>query len=290
MNSRAIERLIPAVRASDGAGVRLVRSLGQGPHSRLDPFLMLDEFGSDQPADYEGGFPPHPHRGFETVTYMLAGRMRHRDHMNNTGLIGPGDVQWMTAGRGIIHEEMPEQDDGRMHGFQLWINLPAAEKMKPAAYHDIEAGRIPRVSLPGGGSVRVIAGSAEIHGRPVEGPISGWSTDPLYFDLELEPGEVLDLPVDDARNAAVYVFRGGLAILGQTVESQNLAVFGKGDRVSLAAGEQGARALLLAGRPLGEPVAQWGPFVMNTREEVEQAMSEYRDGTLSGEAPPRQAM
>ncbi len=281
MSTRAVERIIPAVKASDGAGVRLMRSLGQSPHTRLDPFLMFDEFGSDQPEDYRGGFPPHPHRGFETVTYMMAGRMRHRDHMDNEGIIGPGDVQWMTAGRGVIHEEMPEQEEGLMRGFQLWINLPAAEKMKPAAYRDIPAGQIPRASPAPGVEVRIIAGQIEVAGTPVTGPIHGLSTDPLYLDIELGADAGFTLPLADERNAFVYPFDGNVRVGDSHLDRRHLGILGSGGELSLKAGPDGARVLLLAARPIGEPVAQWGPFVMNNREEIEQALADYRAGTLA---------
>lgn len=281
MTLRPFERLIKAQETSDGAGVRLSRSLGQTQFARLDPFLMLDEFRSDRADDYIKGFPPHPHRGFETVTYMLAGRMRHEDHMGNQGVIEGGGVQWMTAARGIIHSEMPEQESGLMHGFQLWLNLPAKEKMKPAAWRDIPAAEIPEATSEGA-RVRVIAG--EYEGK--KGAVTGTETEPLYLDVRLESGKSFELDLPDARNACVYLYEGTLdnaAVSGHPrLDSGNLAIFAKGDSIALHAGEHGAAFLLLAGKPLNEPVVQYGPFVMNSREEIEQAMRDYQAGRLSG--------
>lgn len=284
---RALARTVPSMDTADGAGVRLRRSLGNPRGGRLDPFLMLDEFFSDNPDDYIAGFPEHPHRGFETVTYMLNGRMQHRDHLGNTGDLGPGGVQWMTAGHGVIHSEMPQQAAGRMRGFQLWINLPAAEKMKPAGYRDIPAAEIPEVEFPGG-RVRVIAGVAEIADHRVTGPINPpdapLSTDPLFVDIRLLPGAELDLPVGSERAAFVYPYDGEVTIDDEALETRSAAVLGDGDRVRLVAGGDGASVLLLAGRPIGEPVVQHGPFVMNSREEIEQALADYRSGRLVASA------
>lgn len=281
MTLRELQTLIPGRAASDGAGVKLKRSLGGNPSARVDPFLMLDEFRSDDAADYIAGFPPHPHRGFETVTYMLDGRMRHEDHLGNSGLLEAGGVQWMTAGRGIIHSEMPEQEDGLMHGFQLWINLPAAEKMKPASYRDIPASEIPEVSGDGWKG-RLVAG--ELDG--VTGAVHGITTNPLYLDLRMEGDSELDLPVDDERNAFFYVYDGSVAVAAaggeRVVTAGNAGVFGKGDTVRFQAGADGARLLFLAAMPLREPVEQYGPFVMNTREEIEQALRDYSAGRLAG--------
>jgi hypothetical protein len=283
---RSIERIIESLPTSDGAGVKLRRSLGQqaSDAARLDPFLMLDEFYSDNPDDYLAGFPPHPHRGFETVTYMLEGRMQHRDHLGNTGDLGPGGVQWMTAGRGVIHSEMPQQADGRMRGFQLWINLPAAEKMKAADYRDIPAEEIP-VRAFSGGQLRVIAGHLTFEGQALAGPVNGpedeRSTDPLYLDLALEPGAAVEIPVPSGHAAFVYLYEGEASVGGRELSTRSAGILSDGDSVRLEAGETGARALLLAGRPIGEPVAQYGPFVMNTREELEQAVEDYRRGRLT---------
>ncbi|MCC5874498.1 MAG: pirin family protein [Gammaproteobacteria bacterium] len=288
--TRKLLRRVASVPTSDGAGVKLRRSLGARPDLRLDPLLMLDEFYSDDPRDYLAGFPPHPHRGFETVTYMLDGHMRHEDHLGNQGDLGPGGLQWMTAGRGIIHSEMPQQTEGRMRGFQLWINLPAAEKMQPARYRDIQADAIAELTIEQG-RIRVLAGRLTLAGRAVAGPINGepdtLSTDPLYVDVRLGPDERLDLPVPRSHNAFLYAFEGQIAIggsrdgKGEVLDAHEGAILGAGDHVTLEAGPDGARLLLIAGRPIGEPVAQYGPFVMNTREELEQALADYRDGRLA---------
>lgn len=279
MKLRAFERVLKGQATSDGAGVRLKRTLGQSQAARLDPFLMLDEFRSDKADDYIAGFPAHPHRGFETVTYMLAGRMRHEDHLGNSGVVEGGGVQWMTAARGIIHAEMPEQESGLMHGFQLWLNLPADEKMKDPAWRDIPPGEVPSVEIDGG-SVRVIAGEY----KGVTGAVHGASVSPLYLDVRLEANKPFEFALDDARNAFAYVFDGelrnavgdGHPRLGEGM----LGMFGKGDKLRLEAGENGVAFLLLAARPLNEPVVQYGPFVMNTRAEIEQAMRDYQAGTF----------
>lgn len=285
MTNRTIKQVIKGAPTSDGAGVKLIRSIGRHQNLRVDPFLMLDEFATDKVSDYIAGFPPHPHRGFETVTYMLEGHMLHEDHMGNRGDLKSGDVQWMTAGRGVIHSEMPQQADGRMRGFQLWINLPAAEKMKPAAYRDISASEIPVVRLPQGGSVKVIAGSIDANGESIHGPINGvgdsLATDPLYLDVVLQAGAVFELPVPAGHNAFAFVFEGAATVQGTILPLHSAGVLGDGDRIALQAGEQGARLLLLAGKPLHEPIAQYGPFVMNTMDEVEQAITDYRAGTLT---------
>jgi redox-sensitive bicupin YhaK (pirin superfamily) len=279
MTTRKLERVIPSIPASDGAGVKLRRSLGSSQLARHDPFLMLDEFFSDDPDDYLAGFPSHPHRGFETVTYMLDGHMQHKDDHGNTGDLGPGDVQWMSAARGIIHSEMPQQSEGRMRGFQLWLNLPAKEKMKPAAYRDIAASEIPVVSKDGA-QVKVIAGSL---GSTI-GAIHGGSTDPYYFDVHLAPGAVFEGALPAGHNAFLYVYEGE-ALVGE--ERKPLAHRSAGllssneDSMRVEAGPKGARVLLLAGKPLREPVVQYGPFVMNTRQEIEQAIADYQAGTLS---------
>lgn len=287
MAIRTIDRLIQGVATSDGAGVKLTRSVGRHQSLRVDPFLMLDEFASDEAADYIGGFPPHPHRGFETVTYMLDGHMRHEDHMGNQGELSAGDVQWMTAGRGVIHSEMPIQTEGRMRGFQLWLNLPAAEKMKPAAYRDISADEIPVVPLEGQGQVKVIAGTLELAHEAVTGPINNpdeaLSTDPLYLDLALPANGVFEHPVTRGHNALFYVYEGNARIGGQQLPLHQAAVLGEGEQVQIVAGATGARVLLLAGKPLNEPIAQYGPFVMNTMQEVEQAIADYQAGTLTAD-------
>ncbi|HUP91323.1 MAG TPA: pirin family protein [Solimonas sp.] len=283
MSTRKLQQVIPSVAASDGAGVKLRRSLGSRPSLRLDPFLMLDEFYSDNPDDYLAGFPPHPHRGFETVTYMLDGHMRHEDHLGNRGDLGPGDVQWMTAARGIVHSEMPQQSEGRMRGFQLWLNLPAAEKMKPAHYRDVPASSIPRVALPGGGDLRVIAGRYFEARGPVNGGEAPHATDPQYFDVRLPAGASVELPVPAGHSAFVYAYDGaGVEPAGgQALPHRAAVVFGDGDSISLRAGEQGLSFLLLAARPLREPVVQYGPFVMNTTEEINQAIRDYQEGRFA---------
>ena len=284
---RSVQRVIASQATSDGAGVKLRRSVGASGFARLDPFLMLDEFFSDDPDDYLAGFPDHPHRGFETVTYMLDGRMQHRDHLGNTGDLGPGSVQWMTAGRGVIHSEMPQQSEGRMRGFQLWINLPAAEKMRPAEYRDIPADAVPELEF-GGGRARVIAGRLHLNGSEQGGVVNAqggeMATDPLFADLHLAPGAEVEVAISAGYNSLVYVYEGEVSAAGQEVPRRAAAVLGDGDSAHLTAGAEGGRLLLLAGRPLNEPVVQYGPFVMNTREQIEQAMADYRSGRLTDAA------
>jgi quercetin 2,3-dioxygenase len=283
MNQRTLSRVISAMDTSDGAGVRLRRSLGSAHGLRLDPFLMLDEFSSDRPDDYIGGFPSHPHRGFETVTYMLDGRMRHEDSMGNRGDLGPGDVQWMSAARGIIHSEMPQQAQGRMRGFQLWINLPARDKMKPAAYRDIPAREIPALALDGGGVARVIRGTLVQASGSATGPVAGISAASLYADIELPAGADFRAAVAAQDNGMVYLYEGSAAVGEgkQALPAHTAAVLSTGDTVGVRAGDQGARFLLLLGTPIGEPVVQYGPFVMNTRAEIEQAIDDYQAGRLA---------
>ena len=283
--SRSLIQVIGSVPASDGAGVKLRRSLGSQRGQYVDPFLMLDEFFSDNPDDYLAGFPAHPHRGFETVTYMLDGHMRHEDHLGNRGDLGPGDVQWMTAARGIIHSEMPQQTEGRMRGFQLWINLPSREKMKPAAYRDISAAEVPVVQLPGGGQVKVIAGTLDNTSGPVNGSATHLSTDPLYLDVHLPAAAEFIAPLTPGHNAFLYAYEGS-AEIGPADRSRPLphraaGVLSDGSEVRVKAGGKGVQFLLLAAKPLREPVVQYGPFVMNTREEIEQALADYRDGRLA---------
>ena len=276
---RTVRQVVRGVPASDGAGVRLTRVIGNHSLPDLDPFLMLDEFRSDTAADYLAGFPDHPHRGFETVTYMLAGRMRHRDDQGNTGLLRPGSVQWMTAGRGIVHSEMPEQEDGLMWGFQLWINLPARDKMTAPRYQDIDPEAIPVADLAGGGRVKVIAGA--FGGR--HGPVSAVATDPTYLDIALPAAASFSHELPAGHNAFVYVFEGDdpVAVGGTPLGRGQLGVLGAGDTVSVVNGASPARLLLLAGRPLGEPVVKYGPFVMNTAAEIQQALADFRSGRLT---------
>jgi hypothetical protein len=280
---RPVERLVQGQPTSDGAGVKLTRVLTQNLQRRLDPFLILDGFGSDEAADYLGGFPDHPHRGFETVTYMLEGRMRHKDSAGHEGLLTPGAVQWMTAGRGVIHSEMPEQEQGRMEGFQLWLNLPARAKMREPWYRDIRPEEIPVWRGRGteaGATARVIAGST--HGVP--GAMQREDTEPLYLDLHLDAGARFEQPLPAAHNAFVYVYRGEARVGETAVGSQRMAILANtagSDGVVLAAGAEGARVILVAGRPLNEPIAQYGPFVMNTNQEIFQAVEDFRAGRLA---------
>jgi quercetin 2,3-dioxygenase len=274
---RTIERLITGQPTSDGAGVKLTRVLTQDLQRRLDPFLMLDAFGSDAADDYIAGFPDHPHRGFETVTYMLAGNMRHRDSAGNEGLLRDGGVQWMTAGRGVIHSELPEQSEGRMEGFQLWLNLPAKDKMNAPWYRDIQSEDVPQWQ-GAGVTARLIAGAT--HG--VQGAVQRDGTEPLYLDLHLDGGASFEQPLPESHNAFVYVYRGALSIGDQPVPVQRMAILrNSGDGVRLTAGPEGARALLIAGKPLKEPIVQYGPFVMTTQQEIFKAVEDFRAGTLT---------
>lgn len=275
MRDRVVEKVVRGQPTTDGAGVKLLRSLGTPELSILDPFLMLDEFYTDRPEDYLAGFPDHPHRGFETVTYMIEGSMEHRDSTGNHGLLVSGSVQWMTAGRGIIHSEMPKQDRGAMRGFQLWVNLPAKLKMSPPRYQDIAPDRIPEVRA-GDAQVRVIAGRQ----GEIRGPVEGVAVAPTMLDVRLPAGGRWEheLPTDDS--AFVYVFEGSARVADKKVERGELAVLGRGDRVVVSS-DAGGRMLLLAAHPLGEPVARYGPFVMSTPKEIEQAILDYRAGRLA---------
>ena len=276
---RLVERLIQGQATSDGAGVRLTRLLTQDLQRRLDPFLMLDLFGTENPGDYIGGFPDHPHRGFETITYMLQGRMRHRDSAGNEGLLVPGSVQWMTAGRGVIHSEMPEQQEGAMEGFQLWLNLPGRDKLREPWYRDIATAEIPEWQGEGV-TARVIAGAT--HG--VQGAVQREATEPLYLDLHLAAGATFTQPLPAAHNAFVVVYRGEVDVAGTPVRTRRMAILANtpgSDGVLLAAGPAGARAILVAGQPLKEPIAQYGPFVMNTQQEIFQAVEDFRAGRLA---------
>ncbi len=279
--TRSVSRVVRGLPTSDGAGVKLRRVIGQPQLPDLDPFLMLDEFGTDKAEDYIAGFPDHPHRGFETVTYMLDGRMRHRDNHGNEGVLVPGSVQWMTAGRGLVHSEMPEQQEGRMRGFQLWLNLPAREKMTAPKYQEFGPERIPTATPVSGVQAKVIAGVV----AGVSGPILQPATDPTYLDLAIEPGRefVQSLPEDYA--AFLYVYEGEMQVGSEAraVSSQELAVLSEGAEIHLTGVRPGtdgqyARAILVAGRPLREPVAKYGPFVMNTRAELQQAFEDFQSG------------
>ncbi|MDS4026718.1 MAG: pirin family protein [Candidatus Contendobacter sp.] len=276
---RPVEQLVVGKATSDGAGVKLTRVLAQSLQHRLDPFLMLDAFGSHNPADYIAGFPDHPHRGFETITYMIAGRMRHRDSAGHEGLLENGGVQWMTAGRGVIHSEIPQQEAGVMEGFQLWLNLPARDKLITPWYRDFAATELPRFVTDAGVTVTVIAGAS--HG--VTGAVTRAATAPLYLDLHLPAGARFTQPLPAEHNAFVYVYRGAVGIAGSQVPVQHLAVLAndaQADGVVIEAASD-AKALLIAGRPLNEPITQYGPFVMNTEQEIYQALNDFRDGRLA---------
>jgi quercetin 2,3-dioxygenase len=274
---REVARIVVGQPTSDGAGVKLTRVIGTRALPDLDPFLMLDEFRSDEATDYLAGFPDHPHRGFETVTYMLAGRMRHRDNHGNSGLLKSGGAQWMTAGRGIVHSEMPEQEEGLMWGFQLWVNLPARDKMTAPRYQDIEPEAIPEAPTQAGGTLRVITGKA----GGVAGPVSEVAGDPLYLDVRLPAGARFSQDVPPGHAVFAYVYDGeavfGTTERGRTVTRGELAVLGPGERVEASAPE-GGRFILLAGRPIGEPVVKHGPFVMNSAAEIHQAIRDYQEG------------
>ena len=266
------------MKTSDGAGVKLTRVIGTPLLRNIDPFLMLDEFHSDDPGDYLAGFPDHPHRGFETVTYMIEGRFRHRDNKGHEGLLETGGAQWMTAGRGIVHSEMPEQKEGTVRGFQLWLNLPRKDKMCEPSYRDLQPGDIPHARLESGATVRVLAGKV----GNVVGPIDGRTTEPVYLDVELPAGAVADLPVPSTHEGFIYPFDGDVIVGApgreRTLARGELGVLTKGDGVRLRAKSGSARALVIAGKPIGEPIVQYGPFVMTTPEEVEQAVRDFQAG------------
>ncbi len=272
--ARRIERSVRGMRTSDGAGVKLTRVIGTPLLRRVDPFLMLDEFGSDEPTDYLAGFPDHPHRGFETITYMIAGRFRHKDNKGHEGLLETGGAQWMTAGRGIVHSEMPEQKEGRVAGFQLWLNLPAKDKMCEPTYKDVQAGDIPKATFAGGAEARVLAGKV----GDVTGPIRGRATEPLYVDVVLPAGTSAVIPVPAGHEGFVYPFEGDVFIEDKKLDRGELGLLTQGDTLTISAGKAAARALVVAGKPLGEPVVQYGPFVMNTPEELEQAIADFQSG------------
>jgi redox-sensitive bicupin YhaK (pirin superfamily) len=277
---RPVSRIIKGMPATDGAGVELTRVIGQPALPMLDPFLLLDAFRSDRPEDYLAGFPPHPHRGFETVTYLLAGRMRHRDNAGHEGVIGPGGIQWMTAGRGIVHSEMPEQENGLLEGFQLWVNLPAAHKMDHPGYQEYPAQQIPVETREGGIEVRVITG---VTSQGTRGPVEQPLTEPLYLDVRVPAGGQFTEWLPAAHNAFVYVIKGPVMARdadGRLVQlgRDDLGVLARGDIVRVETGKEAARILVVAGKPLNEPVARGGPFVMNTRAEVQQAFEDYDQG------------
>lgn len=297
MSIRSIKNLSQSTPTLEGAGVRLRRAFGFGETGDFDPFLLLDDFRNERPEDYRAGFPWHPHRGIETITYVLAGTVEHGDSLGNRGLLGAGDVQWMTAGRGIVHQEMPQGDpQGRMHGFQLWANLPSSLKMTAPRYQDVQAADIPEVVDDDGTAARVICGSF----WGASGPVDGIAAEPRYLDISVPPGVRKTLPVETSRNAFAYVFAGSgrfanasapRGVLLESVDGtetlswepagdRSLVVFDRGDEVVVQAGENGIRFLLVSGKPLGEPVAWHGPIVMNTQAEIRQALSELRDGSF----------
>ena len=282
---RKIEEVLVAQSASDGDGVRLKRVFGGGNLARFDPFLMLDEFGSNDPSDYIGGFPSHPHRGFETVTYMLEGHMEHRDHMGNVGQLMAGDVQWMKAGSGVIHSEMPKQVEGRMRGFQLWVNLPASEKMTPASYTELAAASIPYYEI-GGIHVKAIAGGLTLNGVSVSGPIAGLATEPGYLDIAVGPAQALLVDVPEGHTALVYVYEGALQIGSDSysIKAGNLARLSLTGELVIET-DADTRLLVISGKPIGEPIVQRGPFVMNTADEIHQAIRDYTDGKLVAAQP-----
>ncbi len=275
MSPRTIKQTIHSRLTSDGAGVTMRRSIGTDMLSELDPFLLLDNFGTDNPDDYIAGFPDHPHRGFETVTYMIQGLMRHKDSSGAEGLLRPGGVQWMTAGRGIVHSEMPEQSEGEMSGFQLWVNLPAAKKMCAPRYQDFEPDAVPVVSVEDGVEIRVIAGTV---GDTV-GPVGGIEIEPTYLDISLDPGTSFTTALPAGHTAFVYVFKGAAEIAGEAIPVDHLAILTDGDGVTIDSPD-GGRMILVAGKPFGEPVARYGPFVMNTNDEIRQAIDDFQRGNF----------
>lgn len=275
--SKTIRPLVKTTRgmpASDGAGVKLTRMLGTPEMRVLDPFLMLDHFHSDNPGDYLAGFPSHPHRGFETVTYMIAGRMRHKDNKGHEGVIEPGGVQWMTAAGGIVHSEMPEQEDGLMSGFQLWVNLPKAEKMKPAAYQEYDETAVP-ADIRDGVVAKIITGKTS---TGVEGPVTDITVEPFYAEIRLDPGAIFEEPILADKTAFVAVHSGSIVVASQQLGAAELGVFGPGDTIRIEGGPEGAKVMLAAGKPIGEPIVWGGPFVMTTEGEVRQAMVDYQQG------------
>jgi redox-sensitive bicupin YhaK (pirin superfamily) len=298
MSIRPVKRIAQSAPTMEGAGVKLHRAFGFGTTSEFDPFLLFDDFRNDRPADYMAGFPWHPHRGIETITYVLAGDVEHRDSLGNTGKLGAGDVQWMTAGSGIMHQEMPQGDArGRMHGFQLWANLPSSLKMTKPRYQDVPAAVIPEVTDDDGTQVRIITG--DFWGK--KGPVEGVAADPRYLDVFVPPGQRKTLPVEVGRHAFAYVFEGsgtfsgaskpfgvlteketadGETLVRERTGNRSLVVFDSGDEVTVQAGDEGIRFLLVSGKPIEEPVAWYGPIVMNTQAELQQAVSELRNGTF----------
>lgn len=276
MTNRKIMQLADGAPTQDGAGVSLTRIIGQRVLPNLDPFLMLDFFGSDDPDEYIAGFPPHPHRGFQTVTYMLKGKMRHRDSVGNEGIIEDGGIQWMNAGKGIIHEEMPQQTDGLLKGFQLWVNLPAEDKLSSPGYQDIKPQQVSTVSLGENIQAKVLAGTL----KNVSGPVNTAKVKPLFIDLHWQANAAATIPVPRGHSAFIYCYEGSLAAEGEPITTGKLAVLSDGDAININCEEAG-KAILVAAAPIGEPVVQYGPFVMNTEEEIHQAIADYQQGTLT---------
>ncbi|MGB1373771.1 MAG: pirin family protein [Aequoribacter sp.] len=275
---RTLVQVIRAHPTQDGAGVKIHRVAGQALNAILDPFLMIDEINSDNADDYIAGFPEHPHRGFETITYMKAGKMRHRDHMGNAGVIESGGVQWMTAGRGVLHSEIPEQESGLLHGFQIWLNLPSHQKMVDPDYKDIRPDAMGRAVSEGVADLSVVAGQLGVFGEVLDGPIRGRMTQPLIADLEIAPNRSVSLSTDLYDSVLVLVYRGQTSELS----TKTLGVYGPGSELCLRSGEEGASALILAGKPIKEPIVQYGPFVMNTEQQIRDAIMDYRAGRLAG--------
>lgn len=286
MTASKILQTIRGRPASDGAGVKLLRIFGGAGPERFDPFLMLDEFGSNEASDYIGGFPNHPHRGFETITYMLEGKMEHRDHMGNVGRLNDGDVQWMTAGSGVIHSEMPQQTAGRMRGFQLWLNLPAKTKMQPAQYRDIPASALPVVEFAGG-RVIAIAGGGMLGGQTVNGYLDRPDTQPRLWDVHLDPDAEVEVSFPESLNILLYVYESDVFVGDDRLSAQHLARLGEQRSFTLrGASSSVVRLLVIAGKPLREPVVQYGPFVMNSEQEIQQAIDDYRAGVLTDGSSP----
>jgi quercetin 2,3-dioxygenase len=276
MSTTKIKQVVQGIQTSDGAGVKLKRVLGQAMLKRLDPFLMLDEFGSEEAQDYIGGFPSHPHRGFQTVTYMLNGKMGHKDSVGNIGTIEDGGLQWMNAGKGIIHEEMPQQTEGKMRGFQLWVNLPAAEKMSEPGYQDIKSEAIAELKIGKQSKVRVLAG--EING--VKGAVSTQAVKPQFYAMHVAKSEEIEIPVNAEHNGFVYVYEGEIQIGNKTIQKGQLAVLSLAETLVFTTVVE-AKLILVTGKPIGEPVEQYGPFVMNTKEEINQAITDFQQNTLT---------
>ena len=275
MASRKITQIVPALEVTEGAGVSVFRSIGTPARRSLDPFLILDQFSTDDPDDYIAGFPDHPHRGFNTFTYMLDGHMHHADSMGNQGDVVPGGAQWMKAGSGVIHSEMPQQESGRMRGFQLWVNLPAEQKMTAPEYQAVRPEAIPDIRIDGA-LVRIVAGELNKQRGPIADPITQFQ----YLDVSLPNEGGFDHILPDIHTAFIYVIEGEVKVADTDLQEQQLGVLGMGEQLCVKTGSKGARFLLVAGRPIGEPIVQYGPFVMNTREEIVQAMEDYREGRL----------